>query len=94
METQNKHWTPIFLLILLIAASAWFYSQNPPVAASTNEQPVTIFELTGPIAVPEAELSGLAWRGETLILLPQYPERFGEGDGALDLLHKCAIIGI
>jgi hypothetical protein len=91
METQNKHWTPIFLLILLIAASAWFYSQNPPVSASTTEQPVTNLELTGPIAVPEAELSGLAWHGETLILLPQYPERFGEGDGALFALSETDI---
>lgn len=91
MESQNKHWTPIFLLILLIAASAWYYSQNPPVAASATEQPVTVLELTGPIAVPEAELSGLAWHGETLILLPQYPERFGDGDGALFALSEIDI---
>lgn len=91
METENKHWTPIFLLILLIVLAGWYYSQNPPAIASVTEQPVTIFELTGPIAVPEAELSGLAWHGETLILLPQYPERFGEGDGALFALSEIDI---
>ncbi|MBI3168988.1 MAG: hypothetical protein HYZ22_10945 [Chloroflexi bacterium] len=92
METRNNHWQPIFLLILLIAAAGWYYSQNQPTVESATEQPVTVLELTGPIAVPEAELSGLAWHGETLILLPQYPERFGEGDGALFALPKADIV--
>lgn len=93
MESQNKHWTPIILLILLIAASGWYYSQHRPTVATAMEQPVTVLDLTGPIAVPEAELSGLGWHGETLILLPQYPERFGEGDGGLFALPKTDILG-
>lgn len=92
METRHNHWTPIFLLILLIVLAGWYYSQNLPVAASVTEQPVTILELTGPITSPDAELSGLGWHGETLILLPQYPERFGEGDGALFALSKADIL--
>lgn len=91
MKPQNKYWTPILLLILLFALAGWYYSQNPPAAATASEQPVTVLELAGPIAVPEAELSGLSWHGETLILLPQYPERFGEGDGAVFALSKAAI---
>lgn len=91
MKNRNKHWLPIVLLILLIALAGWYYSQNPPVVASTPEQPVSILELAGPISVPEAELSGLAWHGKTLILLPQYPERFGKGDGALFALSKIDI---
>lgn len=92
MKTRHNHWTPIFLLILLIVLSGWYYSQNLPVAASATEQPVTILELTGPIISPDAELSGLGWHGETLMLLPQYPERFGEGDGALFALSKADIL--
>ena len=91
MKNQNKHWTPILLLVLLIALAGWYYSQNLPAKATANEQPVTVLELMGPIAVPDAELSGLGWHGETLILLPQYPERFGTGDGALFALSKAAI---
>ena len=91
MKNQNKHWTPILLLVLLIALAGWYYSQNLPAKATANEQPVTVLELMGPIAVPDAELSGLGWHGETLILLPQYPERFGEGDGAVFALSKAAI---
>ena len=91
MKNQNKHWTPILLLVLLIALAGWYYSQNLPAKATASEQPVTVLELTGPIAVPDAELSGLGWHGETPILLPQYPERFGTGDGALFALSKAAI---
>lgn len=88
---SNLH-LPIFLLILLIALAGWYYSQNLPMTATISEQLVTVLELTGPIAVPEAELSGLGWHGDALILLPQYPERFGEGDGALFALPKADIL--
>lgn len=91
MEPRNNHWIPIFLLFLLIALAGWYYSQNPPVA-SAIEQPVTILELTGPAADRDAELSGLGWHGEMLILLPQYPERFGAGDGVLFALPKADIL--
>ena len=40
-----------------------------------------------------AEISGLAWHGDRLILLPQYPERFpGEADGKLFAIRKSEII--
>jgi hypothetical protein len=92
METQNKHWLPILLLILLIALAGWYYTQNPPAIPTAQEQPVTVLELTGPITDPNAELSGLGWHGEILILLPQYPDRFDEGDGALFALSKTDIL--
>lgn len=88
MQSKANHWTPILLLIALLALAAWYYSQNQIAA----EQPVTVLELAGPVAVREAELSGLAWHGETLILLPQYPELFGAGDGALFALPKADIL--
>ncbi|MBL8063556.1 MAG: hypothetical protein JNK32_11080 [Anaerolineales bacterium] len=91
MEKDNRYVLPIFLLILLIALAGWYYAQNKS-AATAQEQPVTVLELAGPIAVPEAELSGLGWHGETLILLPQYPEGFGDGDGALFALSKQDIL--
>jgi hypothetical protein len=31
-------------------------------------------ELSGPITNPEAEISGLAWAGDSLVLLPQFPD--------------------
>ena len=62
----------------------------PPTAA---EQPVHLIPLDGPAAASQSELSGLAWHGDTLILLPQYPGRFGNGeDGALFALDKADIL--
>ncbi len=59
--------------------------------------PVQLITLTGPINHPEAELSGLAWDEDTLLLLPQYPERFKPGsapdsDGAIFALSKKEIL--
>ena len=54
-----------------------------------GESPVMEIALSGPAAEPSAELSGLAWFGDNLILLPQYPNIFDEnGDGALFYLPK------
>ena len=41
-----------------------------------KEHPVRVIPLSAGAELPEAELSGLAWWGEDLILLPQYPTRF------------------
>ncbi|MEZ4650025.1 MAG: hypothetical protein R3E97_14795 [Candidatus Eisenbacteria bacterium] len=50
-------------------------SAHPPHA--TVVQPVFL-ELAGPIADPEAEISGLTWKDDMLIILPQFPDRFAE----------------
>jgi hypothetical protein len=34
----------------------------------------------------------LAWHGDTLILLPQYPDHFGKNDGVLFAIPKAAIL--
>lgn len=49
-------------------------------AAASPEQPVRILPLEGAVASRDAELSGLVWHGDTLLLLPQYPD-FGGYDG-------------
>jgi hypothetical protein len=84
--------------VLACVGCAWFLP--PPfvisgasdslfeVRSTTTTQPLTI-ELVGPLAQPRAELSGLAWYGDTLILLPQFPARF---DNQLFGLPKADII--
>lgn len=47
--------------------------------------------IAGPLAASEAEVSGLAWYGEQLILLPQYPQRMG---GNLFALSKGDILAL
>ncbi len=70
--------------IIIEGASESLFRLTPVVT-----QPVTTIPLMGPIALPRAELSGLAWYGDTLVLLPQFPGRF---DNQLYGLSKSAIV--
>lgn len=56
------------------------------------EQSIISIPLSGPVSESRSEISGMAWYGETLILLPQYPARFGQGDGVLFGLLKQDIL--
>lgn len=42
------------------------------------EHPVQQIELAGPVAAARAEVSGMAWCGENLILMPQYPDQYDQ----------------
>lgn len=94
METQKEHWIPIIVIILFIAIAGLTYLQDSITNRPTQTQPVTVLELAGPIKTPRAELSGLGWHGNILILLPQHPERFGNGDGALFSITKNEILDV
>lgn len=59
--------------------------------ALLTPQPLVEIPLTGPATIGKPEFSGLAWYGDSLVLLPQYPERFGLGDGALFVLDRAEI---
>jgi hypothetical protein len=60
-----------------------------PEITPVSEQPIQIIPLAGPLAGPDAEISGLAWYGDWLILLPQFPGRF---DDQLFALSKAEIV--
>lgn len=71
--------------------------QTPPAGGAAGslvgEAPVTEIPLTGPLAQPEAEVSGMAWYGDYLILLPQYPDfAIKEGDGAVFALPRADLL--
>ncbi len=53
-----------------------------PLPPPPQEAPVQVIPLTGPIASPDAQISGMAWYGDTLVILPQYPERIFPQTGA------------
>ena len=64
-----------------------------PTVAGTAGDPVIEIPLSGPLAQPSAEVSGLAWYGDHLILLPQYPDfANGEWDGAIYALPKANLL--
>lgn len=60
---------------------------------SPSETPLLIIPLTDPLALRDAEISGMAWYGDYLILLPQYPNMFAtQGDGYIFALPKSEIV--
>ena len=68
----------IFLLLTLAGAAAC-QRGTPPLTEPVElveERPVREIPLFGPAASSQAEISGMAWCGDDLILLPQYPGRF------------------
>ncbi len=57
------------------------------------ETAVSTIPLSGDIARADAELSGMAWFGDWLILLPQYPTFSGKGaDGVIYALPRADIL--
>ncbi len=61
--------------------------------AAVPEYPVTAIPLNGPVSQRNAEVSGMAWYGDWLILMPQYPDFANSGgDGFLYALRKADIL--
>src|SRR5258706_9649810 len=79
----------VFLAVILLAS---LVGCNANIPSSTTAQSGVVIPLSGPMDSKQAELSGLAWIGDTLVLLPQYPERFGSGEGMLFAIPKQAIL--
>ena len=63
----------LLVLSLLLAGCTSPILGPTPTAAPPLEYAVSTILLTGPLARSSAEVSGLAWYGDQLILLPQYP---------------------
>ncbi len=54
--------------------------------AGPRERTAQFLPLVGPLFQPEAEISGMAWHGDVLVLLPQYPHKW---DHSLFGLHRA-----
>lgn len=66
---------------------------SPESIRPSPEQTLDTIALAGPSAQPDAEISGMAWYSDTLLLLPQYPSRFGSsGNGAIFAISKAEIL--
>ncbi len=81
---------------LCVLCSCGLFSDRPrhgTEEARVREHPVHPIPLEGEINQRSAEISGLAWYGRDLVLLPQYPERFSfSDDGALFVLSEEDIL--
>jgi hypothetical protein len=84
------------LCFLLFAACQGFSGSSSTTSnSSAIPAEVTVLEipLSGSAAGRRAEISGMAWYGDTLILLPQFPDRFGtEQKGAVFGLSKTILL--
>jgi hypothetical protein len=74
-------------IVFLLITGAWIQPEPP-------DAPVQMIALSGLAAEGDAELSGLAWYGDTLLMLAQRPEHYAaEGDaGAFFALEKADIL--
>lgn len=66
--------TLVIVLALVGMVGVWAWPSEP---TWSREQPIVEIPLSGGPELPEAEISGLAWHEDELVLLPQYPARFG-----------------
>lgn len=86
----------LLLTILCALSSCAFFSgetAHRPGDGLVREHPVVSIPLEGEITKRSAEISGMAWYGRDLVLLPQYPERFSlSDDGALFVLSEEDIL--
>jgi hypothetical protein len=98
MTRRNLIPAAVLLVALVVIAALLLPSMPPrravapttePTDSTLTEAPVTVIPLGAPLDSPDAEISGLAWHGDSLILLPQYPNFAGQaGDGELYALPR------
>jgi hypothetical protein len=90
---QRDLWLLLAVLVILAGSIRWLFAAPVSGEFSLTEQTVIEIPLAGPLADRSAEISGLAWAGENLVLLPQYPGIFDEnGDGLLFYLPRQDIV--
>lgn len=83
--------TPFFTVTPHPTPASPTATQPPTAAANLGPQPILEVPLDGPAQSSRAEFSGMAWYGDFLVLLSQYPDRFGSGDGAFFVLDRAEI---
>lgn len=88
MKSRRRIAAGTILSALVLAAWAywWFTFRQPPEPPIDPNAPpeytVQVIEMEGEVAATRAELSGLAWYEDTLILLPQYPQKVSKQGGS------------
>lgn len=88
MNKRSGLYVGSLVAIVALGAVVWMFLDHSPPVPPQDEADLRPIPLSGPAAHQDAELSGLAWWGDTLLLLPQYPERF---DHHVFALERAAI---
>jgi len=56
-----------------------------PAQSVLQEAPVQLIPIQGEISLPDAEVSGMTWYDDLLLILPQYPENYPSAGGSPSL---------
>jgi hypothetical protein len=74
--------TSIVLWVLMAGSVFAQDGESPGCHPARRAQTVDVrlLPLSGPLSDPRAEVSSLTWKDDTLVILPQFPEIFGQGD--------------
>lgn len=98
-ESPVRRMVRALMLSLGLAGCASNSAQPAPLAdvppalrGKAPEQPVVLLSLGGPLQSDNAELSGLAWYGEHLVMLPQYPGWEHDGTPCLYTVSKADLL--
>ncbi len=99
-ETSPVRWrVRVLVLSLGLAGCASKSAPTVPLAevppalrGTAPEQAVTLLSLSGPLQSANAELSGLAWYGDHLVMLPQFPGWEDDGAACLYTVSKADIL--
>ena len=81
LSKSIKNLRTLVLVICLVGFVPGCKHATPSIPYSAvilDESPVQEIQLIGPVSKSRAEISGMAWCGENLILLPQYPKSMDE----------------
>lgn len=76
------------------ATSTTAPTQNPPMALPV-EAAIALIPLEGALSFPDAEISGMNWYGDRLLILPQYPGDYPSAGGypSLFAIPKAELLG-
>lgn len=98
-ESPVRWMVRALMLSLGLAGCASSSSQPVPLAdvppalrGTAPEQTVTLLPLGGPLQSEDAELSGLAWYGDHLVMLPQFPGWERDGAPCLYTVSKADLL--
>ena len=67
--------------IILLVVSGALLVAAPACAGGSKDIPTVrpqLLPLAGPLADPLAEVSGMTWQGDTLVIIPQFPDKFAD----------------
>lgn len=85
----------ILLSVILISCRENSVSKPAENYKSALEYPIKEIPLTGKAYERDTEISGMAWHGDNLILLPQYPHRLSDNEfGILYSIPKIKILSL